>query len=62
MVKWSSLTLFRLLSWHRKCYLRAGSGDDLKSLVSKVDVIGDVREVHDIFSAVLDGYELASRY
>lgn len=37
-------------------------GDILKSLVPGVEVIGDAREVHDIFSATRDGYELARRY
>jgi 2,4-dienoyl-CoA reductase-like NADH-dependent reductase (Old Yellow Enzyme family)/thioredoxin reductase len=39
-----------------------GPDRELKSLVSKIEVIGDAREVNDIFSAVQAGYELAGRY
>ncbi|MFH2128897.1 MAG: FAD-dependent oxidoreductase, partial [bacterium] len=40
----------------------AAPDDELKSLVSKVEIIGDAREVNDIYSAVQDGYELATQY
>jgi len=35
---------------------------DMADKVSKIEVIGDAREVQDIFSAVHAGYELALRY
>lgn len=40
----------------------AGPDETLKSLVPKIEVIGDAREVNDIFHAVQDGYELAGRF
>jgi len=39
-----------------------GPGEHLRNLVSRVEIIGDAREVKDIFSATRDGYELAARY
>jgi len=40
----------------------AGPSGAIKELGSKIEVIGDAREVKDIYSAVQAGYELASRY
>jgi len=39
----------------------ADPGEVLRSRVPKVEVIGDAREVNDIFTATRDGYELAGR-
>ena len=40
----------------------AGPDEEMKALVSRIEVIGDAREVNDIFSAVQAGYELAAKY
>jgi hypothetical protein len=39
-----------------------GPDEAMRALVSNVEIIGDAREVHDIFSAVRAGYELAVKY
>jgi 2,4-dienoyl-CoA reductase-like NADH-dependent reductase (Old Yellow Enzyme family)/thioredoxin reductase len=39
-----------------------GPDEAIRALVSNVEIIGDAREVHDIFSAVRAGYELAVKY
>ncbi len=40
----------------------AGPDDELMNAVSMMEVIGDAREVQDIFSAVHAGYNLALKY
>ncbi len=40
----------------------AAPDEDLKRVVSKVEILGDANEVQDIFSAMHAGYELTSRY
>jgi len=42
--------------------LAAGPDDELMNAVSMMEVIGDAREVQDIFSAVHAGYNLALKY
>ncbi|MDY6850870.1 MAG: FAD-dependent oxidoreductase [Thermodesulfobacteriota bacterium] len=39
-----------------------GPGDEIGQAVSKVEIIGDAREVKDIYSAVHAAYNLAGRY
>jgi hypothetical protein len=39
-----------------------GPDDELMNAVSMMEVIGDAREVQDIFSAVHAGYNLALKY
>jgi hypothetical protein len=39
-----------------------GPGQEIESSVSKIEVIGDAKEVADIFSATQAGYQLACRY
>jgi thioredoxin reductase len=39
-----------------------GPGEKIRKAVPKIEVIGDAREVQDIFSAVQAGYQLALRY
>ena len=39
-----------------------GPDDEIRKSVAKIEVIGDAREVQDIFSAVQAGYRLALRY
>jgi NADPH-dependent 2,4-dienoyl-CoA reductase/sulfur reductase-like enzyme len=39
-----------------------GPNEAMRALVPNVEIIGDAREVHDIFSAVRAGYELAVKY
>ena len=40
----------------------AGPDEDIVNAVARMEVIGDAREVHDIFSAVHAGYDLALKY
>jgi 2,4-dienoyl-CoA reductase-like NADH-dependent reductase (Old Yellow Enzyme family)/thioredoxin reductase len=40
----------------------AGPIDSIKGLVSDIEVIGDAREVNDIYHAIQAGYELAGKY
>ena len=40
----------------------AGPDDELMNAVSMMEIIGDAREVQDIFSAVHAGYNLALKY
>jgi 2,4-dienoyl-CoA reductase-like NADH-dependent reductase (Old Yellow Enzyme family)/thioredoxin reductase len=40
----------------------AGPDEDIVNAVTRMEVIGDAREVHDIFSAVHAGYDLALKY
>jgi 2,4-dienoyl-CoA reductase-like NADH-dependent reductase (Old Yellow Enzyme family)/thioredoxin reductase len=40
----------------------AGPDEDIKKNFSSIEVIGDAREVQDIFTAVHAGYELAKKY
>ncbi|MBW2567806.1 MAG: FAD-dependent oxidoreductase [Deltaproteobacteria bacterium] len=40
----------------------AGPDEEVVNAVARVEVIGDAREVHDIFSAVHAGYDLALKY
>ena len=35
---------------------------EIKKHVSKIEIIGDAREVQDIFTAMQAGYQLAMRY
>jgi NADPH-dependent 2,4-dienoyl-CoA reductase/sulfur reductase-like enzyme len=39
-----------------------GPDEEIRKAVAKIEVIGDAREVHDIFSAIQAGYQLAIRY
>jgi 2,4-dienoyl-CoA reductase-like NADH-dependent reductase (Old Yellow Enzyme family)/thioredoxin reductase len=39
-----------------------GPDEDIRNLVSRIEIIGDAREVQDIFSATKAGYELAAKY
>jgi thioredoxin reductase len=39
-----------------------GPDEDMKSAVSRVEIIGDAKDVADIYSAVHAGYQLACRY
>jgi 2,4-dienoyl-CoA reductase-like NADH-dependent reductase (Old Yellow Enzyme family)/thioredoxin reductase len=39
-----------------------GPDEEIRELVSRVEIIGDAREVQDIFSATKAGYELAINY
>jgi 2,4-dienoyl-CoA reductase-like NADH-dependent reductase (Old Yellow Enzyme family)/thioredoxin reductase len=39
-----------------------GPDEEIRKSVPKIEVIGDARDVHDIFSAVQAGYQLALRY
>jgi 2,4-dienoyl-CoA reductase-like NADH-dependent reductase (Old Yellow Enzyme family)/thioredoxin reductase len=39
-----------------------GPDEEIRNLVSRVEIIGDAREVVDIFSATRAGYELAAKY
>jgi len=39
-----------------------GPDEAMRALVSNVEIIGDAREVQDIFTAVRAGYELAKKY
>jgi len=39
-----------------------GPDEEIRKAVPKLEVIGDAREVHDIFSAIQAGYQLALRY
>jgi hypothetical protein len=40
----------------------AGPDEEIVNAVTRMEVIGDAREVHDIFSAVHAGYDLALKY
>ena len=40
----------------------AGPDEEIKKAVSRIEIIGDAREVHDIFTAVHGGYSLALNY
>ena len=39
-----------------------GPDEEIQNLVPSIEIIGDAREVQDIFSAMRAGYELATRY
>ena len=39
-----------------------GPDEEIRSLVSSAEIIGDAREVQDIFSAMRAGYEMAAKY
>jgi hypothetical protein len=39
-----------------------GRGEEIRNLVPRIEIIGDAREVQDIFSAMRAGYELATKY
>jgi len=39
-----------------------GPGKEIESVVSKIGIIGDAKEVADIYSATQAGYQLACRY
>jgi len=39
-----------------------GPDEEIRNLVSRIEIIGDAREVQDIFSATKAGYELAAKY
>ena len=39
-----------------------GPDDEIRKLVSKIEVIGDAKDVRDIFSATQAGYRLALSY
>jgi 2,4-dienoyl-CoA reductase-like NADH-dependent reductase (Old Yellow Enzyme family)/thioredoxin reductase len=39
-----------------------GPDEEIRNLVSGIEIIGDAREVQDIFSAMRAGYELATKY
>ncbi|MBW2031406.1 MAG: FAD-dependent oxidoreductase [Deltaproteobacteria bacterium] len=39
-----------------------GPDEEIRNLVSSIEIIGDAREVLDIFSAMRSGYELATKY
>jgi 2,4-dienoyl-CoA reductase-like NADH-dependent reductase (Old Yellow Enzyme family)/thioredoxin reductase len=39
-----------------------GPDEQIRNMVSRIEIIGDAREVEDIFSATRAGYELAARY
>jgi 2,4-dienoyl-CoA reductase-like NADH-dependent reductase (Old Yellow Enzyme family)/thioredoxin reductase len=39
-----------------------GPNEEIRKLASRIEIIGDAREVQDIFSAVRAGYELATKY
>jgi 2,4-dienoyl-CoA reductase-like NADH-dependent reductase (Old Yellow Enzyme family)/thioredoxin reductase len=39
-----------------------GPDEEIRNLVSRIEIIGDAREVEDIFSATRAGYELAAKY
>jgi len=39
-----------------------GPDEEIRNLVSSIEIIGDAREVQDIFSAMRAGYELATKY
>jgi hypothetical protein len=36
--------------------------EEIKKHVSKIEIIGDARDVQDIFTAMQAGYQLAMRY
>lgn len=40
----------------------AGPDEEIVKAVASMEVIGDARDVHDIFSAVHAGYDLAIKY
>ena len=39
-----------------------GPDEEIRNLVSRAEIIGDAREVQDIFSAMRAGYEMAAKY
>jgi mannitol/fructose-specific phosphotransferase system IIA component len=39
-----------------------GPDEEIRNLVSRIEIIGDAKEVEDIFSATRAGYELAVKY
>lgn len=39
-----------------------GPDEEIRKLVPKIEVIGDAREPHDIFTAMQAGYKLAQSY
>jgi hypothetical protein len=39
-----------------------GPDEEIRRLVSNIDIIGDAREVQDIFGATRAGYQLALKY